>query len=30
VVLVIAGPWILSVLTDYMHHVLTQFPTFSE
>ena len=29
-VLVIAGPWILSVMTDYMHHVLTQCPTYSE
>jgi flagellar biosynthetic protein FliQ len=29
-VLVIAGPWMLSVMTDYMYQVLTEFPIIME
>ena len=29
-VLVIAGPWMLSVMTEYMYQVLTQFPITME
>jgi flagellar biosynthetic protein FliQ len=29
-VLIIAGPWILSVLIDYMQEVFTQFPRWME
>ncbi len=29
-VLVIAGPWMLSVMIDYMHQVLTEFPAIME
>ena len=29
-VLVIAGPWMLSVMTEYMYQVLTEFPITME
>jgi flagellar biosynthetic protein FliQ len=29
-VLILAGPWILSVLIDYMQEVFTQFPRWME
>ncbi len=28
--LVIAGPWMLSVMTDYLHQVLSEFPIMME
>ncbi len=28
--LVIAGPWMLSVMTDYLHQVLSDFPIILE
>jgi flagellar biosynthetic protein FliQ len=30
IALVIAGPWMLSVMTDYLHQVLSEFPIILE
>ena len=30
IALVVAGPWMLSVMTDYLHQVLSEFPIILE